>query len=98
MNMVWDVKLTKKMAKQIKKLPEEIRMRLHFLVQEIKQYGPKRTNRPNYGKIRGAEDCHHCHIKKGKPTYVAVWKVTSEKTVEVTYAGTHEGADYERLC
>lgn len=99
LTMTWTVTLTKTTAKHIRKLPEDIRIRLHFLVQEIRQLGPARTNRLNYGKIRGAEDCYHCHLKKGSPTYVAVWKVVDKKnkTVEVKYAGTHEKADYNRI-
>ena len=98
--MTWTVTLTKATAKHIRKLPEDIRIRLHFLVQEIRHLGPVRTNRPNYSKIRGTEDCHHCHLKKGRPTYVAVWKVVDKKnkTVEVRYAGTHEKAGYNRIC
>ena len=67
---------------------------------EMKKLGPTRTTWPNYGKIRGKRDCHHCHLKKGKPTYVAVWKVTDKenKLVEVRYVGTHENADYGRIC
>jgi len=100
MVMAWTVILTKATSKHIRKLPEDIRTRLHFLVQEIRQLGPIRTNRPNYSKIRGAENCHHCHLKKGSPTYIAVWKVVNKtnKTVEVKYAGTHEKADYNRIC
>jgi len=98
--MIWTVKLTKTTVKNIRKLPEDIRVRLHFLVQEIQQLGPARTNRINYSKIIGAEDCHHCHLKKGSPTYVAVWKVVDKKnkTIEVKYAGTHEKADYKGIC
>jgi len=48
----------------------------------------------------GRRGCYHCHLKKGKPTYVAVWKVTDKKNrlVEVRYVGTHEKADYGRIC
>ncbi len=34
--------------------------------------GPVRGDWPNYGKL--AKHRHHCHIRKGRPTYVAVWK------------------------
>ena len=27
----------------------------------------------NFGKIHGVENKYHCHIKSGRPTYVAVW-------------------------
>ncbi|ALC16317.1 hypothetical protein DSOUD_1538 [Desulfuromonas soudanensis] len=49
---------------------------------------------PNYSKL--SADLHHCHLKKGKPTYVAVWREERNeiKLVEVIYAGTHEKAPY----
>ena len=39
---------------------------------------------------------YHCHLKKGHPTYVAIWEVRSKeiRLIEVTYAGTHEKAPY----
>jgi hypothetical protein len=39
---------------------------------------------------------HHCHLRRGNPTYVAVWEVTNKqiKLVEVRYVGTHENAPY----
>ncbi|MDR3555637.1 MAG: hypothetical protein P4L55_12845 [Syntrophobacteraceae bacterium] len=39
---------------------------------------------------------HHCHLKKGKPTYVAIWEVRDKnvRIVEIIYAGTHEKAPY----
>jgi len=38
----------------------------------------------------------HCHLKKGKPTYVALWEEDrgEVRLVEVTYVGTHEDAPY----
>jgi hypothetical protein len=49
---------------------------------------------PNYSKLAGGR--HHCHLKKGKPTYVAVWEVLDKdiKLIEVQYVGTHEKAPY----
>ena len=49
---------------------------------------------PNYGKI--GKDMHHCYLKKGQPTYVAVWQVIEKeiRLIEVTYAGTHKKAPY----
>jgi hypothetical protein len=36
-----------------------------------------------------------CHLKKGRPTYVACWTVDKKnKVIEVYYAGTHEKAPY----
>jgi mRNA-degrading endonuclease RelE of RelBE toxin-antitoxin system len=98
--MSWDVCLSAKAFKQAAKLPQDIRDRLEFLLREMRELGPARTNRPNYGKLRGKADCHHCHLKKGNPTYVAVWQVRDKtiRLIEVVYVGTHEKADYRRLC
>jgi hypothetical protein len=61
---------------------------------EIEKSGPSRGNWPNYSKL--AKSRHHCHIKKGRPTYVVVWEVVAGEVqlVEVIYAGTHEKAPY----
>ena len=98
--MSWDVRFTGRAKKQTGKLPNEVRESLFALVLEIEKIGPARTYWPNYGKIKGMKDCYHCHLKKGRPTYVDIWKVKDKehKIVEVKYAGTHENADYERIC
>jgi len=98
--MSWDIKFTGKAKKQAKNLPFKVQESLFALVLEIEKIGPVRTSWPNYGKIKGKKDCYHCHLKKGKPTYVAVWKVKDKanKIVEVRYVGTHENANYEQIC
>lgn len=92
--MTWTVKLTNKAAKQYEKLPKAIRDIIDVLALEIRKTGPIRGNWRNYSKLSDTK--HHCHIKKGKPTYVAVWEVTGNeiRLVEVTYVGTHEKAPY----
>ncbi len=92
--MAWIVKLTNKAAKQYKKLPRAIRDSIDVLMLEIRVVGPVRGNWPNYSKLSETE--HHCHVKKGKPTYVVVWREDREEVrlVEVIYAGTHEKAPY----
>ncbi len=49
---------------------------------------------PNYSKLGPGR--HHCHLKKERPTYVAVWEERDGgvQVVEVIYAGTHEKAPY----
>ena len=91
---LWQVRLTKKADKGIARLPGAVRLALAALLSEIELKGPVRGNWPNYGKL--ASRRHHCHLKKGKPTYVAVWEEseTGIRIVEVTYAGTHEKAPY----
>lgn len=95
---MWNVNIRKNAAKSLFKLPIDIQERFKALAIELRVRGPVQNHWPNYGKIRGAKDCYHCHLKKGKPTYVAVWKVVGENILEVVYIGTHEKADYQRLC
>jgi len=92
--MTWEVSLSNKVDKQLKRLPVSIKTILFYLLSEIEQSGPVRGNWPNYGKLD--DRLHHCHIKKGNPCYVAVWEVTNKKInlVQVKYVGTHEKAPY----
>ena len=71
-----------------------MRARLAALMAEIEMAGPVRGNWPNYGKL--GPGLHHCHLKKGRPTYVALWEETEReiRLVEVIYVGTHEKAPY----
>jgi len=91
--MQWKVTITKKAEKQALKLPRSVLAALYTLMASIRLSGPVRGEWPNYSKLPG--NGHHCHLKKGRPTYVAVW--TEDKTtitVEIIYAGTHEKAPY----
>ncbi|HBA87947.1 MAG TPA: cytotoxic translational repressor of toxin-antitoxin stability system [Geobacter sp.] len=91
--MKWTVTFSGKAWKQKAKLPERIRLLLFQLAKDIEFSGPVRGDWPNYSKL--PDDRHHCHLKKGHPTYVAVWKVERENvSVEIIYAGTHEKAPY----
>lgn len=92
--MKWTVKLTKAAKKQADRWRKPVRQKLAVLLQDIENYGPIRGNWQNYSPL-GA-DWHHCHLRKGRPTYVAVWEVKDKeiRLVEVTYAGIHEKAPY----
>lgn len=96
--MTWAVSMSGRVAKRIRKLPDGVRCAVEQLVRELADAGPVRVQWPNYGRIKGRAGCHHCHIRKGRPTYVAVWKECEAHVIEVVYVGTHEGADYARLC
>ena len=98
--MMWAVNLVSRARKNHKKLPKGIQEIFQVLLAELKIAGPIRSKWPNFRKIKGARGCYHCHMQKGKPTYVAVWRVAdkTERIIEVTYVGTHEKADYDRLC
>lgn len=90
--MVWTVRVKKRAEKQAKRLPKSIQESLFSLMLEIEKAGPVRGNWPNYSKL--SRHRHHCHLKKGSPTYVAIWEESDKEInlVEVTYAGTHEKA------
>lgn len=90
----WKVVLSKKAAKQTKTLPKVVRENLYALIRQIEIYGPVRGDWSNYSKLSPGR--HHCHIKKGRPTHVAIWEVRNRtiQLIEVTYAGTHEKAPY----
>ena len=91
--MSWNVKIHRKAEKTASELPRRVLENLFQLMQEIQLSGPVRGNWPNYGKLTGNR--HHCQLKQGKPTYVAVWTEEKETiTVEIIYAGTHEKAPY----
>ena len=92
--MAWLVKARSRVKKQVASLPKGVKERLFALLLEIEKAGPVRGNWPSYGKL--GQSRHHCHLKKGRPTYVAVWEESDEavRLVEVTYVGTHEKAPY----
>lgn len=92
--MGWSVFIKKKVVKQLPLLPQGARDALKALMLDIEHNGPVRGNWPNYSKLPHKR--HHCHIRKGRPTYVAVWEEQEGQIdlVEVIYAGTHEKAPY----
>ena len=65
-----------------------------LLMLDLKKNGPHLPTWPNYGPL--GLDRFHCHLRKGKPTYVACWKILDKqlKQIEPYYVGTHEGAPY----
>lgn len=91
--MKWRVTIHKAVEKRLAKLPDKVLDALSRLLADIEISGPVRGNWPNYSKL--ADGRHHCHLKKGNPTYVALWSEEKETiTVEVVYVGTHEKAPY----
>ena len=91
---MWQVNYTKKAIKQVRKLSPKIQKLLNLLEKELKFSGPTRGNWSNFSKL--GHKGYHCHIKKGRPTYVACWTVQDKKNkvMEVYYVGTHEKAPY----
>lgn len=67
---------------------------IDLLMLDLRRNGPKLPNWSHFGPLE--KDHFHCHLCKGKPTYVACWRILDKKTkqIEVYYVGTHEGAPY----
>jgi mRNA-degrading endonuclease RelE of RelBE toxin-antitoxin system len=95
----WDVDI-ESVGKQIKKLPPDIQIILYALLRDLENRGAQQPSWPNYSPLKKGKripsNSYHCHLKKGKPTYVACWRVVdkSNKLIEVFYVGTHENAPY----
>ncbi len=98
--MDWKIEFTAKAHKLISKLSDRAVDALRLLVEDLKTQGPHPGNAwPHYGKLKGTkkqQDLRHCHLIRGKPTYVCCWAVINKKTriIEVYYVGTHEKAPY----
>jgi len=69
-SMAWTVVYSRKAAKLREKIPERVKAILDALIIDIRATGPVRGDWLNYSKLSGG--LHHCHLKKGQPTYVAV--------------------------
>lgn len=90
----WEINLSNRTAKAISEFPDNVRLKMIALLKALELSGPNQHNWPNYSKL--GENRYHCHIKKGRPTYVVCWEVVDKdkKIIEVYYAGTHEKAPY----
>lgn len=97
--MSWEIRIKERVAKELKnrrKIPIHVESAVIALIAELQKCGPA-VKWPNYSKIKQGKniDRRHCHLQKGKPTWVACWEVDKEsKRIEVYYVGTHEKAPY----
>jgi len=100
---MWEIRFSKKADKKLKNIPEGIQLRLLALIKKMEGMGPFLDSWPkvesskfkNYGLLKGSDNKYHCHLKKGKPTYVVCWEVhLNIILVEFYYVGTHEKAPY----
>lgn len=92
----WTIRVVGQAKKAKKNLSQSASESYAFLLIELEQLGPYCSNWPNYTKMKDAVDHYHCHVEKGRPTYVTCWRITNKKSriLEVYYAGTHEKAPY----
>ena len=98
MSTAWIIRVTKTVDKQIGKLSEKVKLQLRFLFLDLANKGPTVSDWPHYSKLHSKKrsDKRHCHLQKGKPTYVCCWEIIDkkQKIIEVYYVGTHEKAPY----
>lgn len=97
--MGWKVVVSKRVEKQIAKLRPNIRAIYDLLVLDLEKRGPVVYGWHHFGKLTTRKNKpveYHCHLNKGTPRYVAIWRVKNNtvEIVEICYVGTHEGADY----
>lgn len=92
----WTVDIVGQAKKADKNLSLDAAKAFVVLLKELKSLGPYRSDWHNYTKMNGRDDDFHCHLKKGRPTYVVCWAIRNknQKLIEVYYAGTHEKAPY----
>jgi hypothetical protein len=81
-------------------MPKKVLDQLTKLLKGMELSGPIQKSWPHFSALEKSklvpEDSYHCHIKRGRPTYVVCWQEVNKKTksIEVFYVGTHEGAPY----
>lgn len=103
--MTWRVTITNKASRRARQLSEDALSALHLLWQELQENGPIQPSWPHFGKLKGRQNEFHCHLNRGRPTYVVCWriqkytlderKLTNEDgEIEIFYAWTHEKAPY----
>jgi len=94
MSQEWKVSIHRDASKNLEKLPNLVKEKLVRLLKSLEISGPIQKNYPNFSRLRCEKvEIYHCHLKKGKPTYVVVWKVDNNQ-ITVQYVGTHENAPY----
>ena len=97
-NNIWFIEKTKKIEKYLDLLPKNVKIMAYALFKDIEKEGPLQATWPNFSPLKGTglTNAFHCHLKKGRPTYVACWRIADkkDKIIEVYYVGTHENAPY----
>lgn len=95
----WTVDFSTKAGKQYNKLRvsgsrPSINDIIDLLVLDLQKNGPQLPKWAGFGILE--KNHFHCHLRNGKPTYVACWRIPNKKIkqIEVYYVGTHEGAPY----
>jgi mRNA-degrading endonuclease RelE of RelBE toxin-antitoxin system len=89
--MPYEVMVSKKSLKSIRKMPSMEQMRFDQLAADLRKNGPIQKEWPNYSRL--SETKYHCHLSY---KWVACWRHRQgEIRIEVYYAGSRENAPYQ---
>lgn len=99
MKREWSVRISERLLIALTNPKEFLlpraKLNLLALLRDLR-FGPSPTGWKNLGLIKG-QGYWHCHIKSGRPTYVACWKaILKTKIIEVFCVGTHEDAPCQK--
>ena len=88
--MKYRVKIKRRVARGLKKLPQNVQKLLFLLIEDLKSDGPIQKSWNNFSPI--GKDQYHCHLTY---RYVACWAChKGEIEIEVYYVGSREKAPY----
>jgi mRNA-degrading endonuclease RelE of RelBE toxin-antitoxin system len=88
--MAYQVRIKKKAARGLAKLPENVKPLLYLLVVDLQNEGPIQPAWRNFSSL--GDDRYHCHLTY---RYVACWTHRKgEIIIEVYYVGSREKAPY----
>lgn len=89
-DVTYEIIITKKVHKNLHKLPLDVQKRFTALAEQLRDCGPMASDWNNFSKL--GKNRYHCHLTY---SYVACWK--HEKTtitIEVYYVGSRKNAPY----
>jgi mRNA-degrading endonuclease RelE of RelBE toxin-antitoxin system len=88
--MAFEVRIQKKVARGLLKLPPDVKKLLFLLIEDLKADGPIQKSWRNFSSLGGNK--YHCHLNY---RYVACWTHNKgEIEIEVYYVGSREKAPY----
>lgn len=88
--MEFEVKIKKKIIRNLKKLPVNVQKLFFLLVEDLKADGPIQKSWNNFSPLEDGK--YHCHLNY---RYVACWTYhQGEIEIEVYYVGSREKAPY----
>ena len=69
-DVIWTINIVGQAKKASKELSKSAAESYSFLLIELEQLGPYRSNWPNYTKTKGSNKDYHCHIYRERAAYL----------------------------